>query len=176
MLRLLSGTFLIVLLVLFSCEGPEGPPGAPGDPGAPGTPGAPGAPGNANVNTSVFTVYTYQWQPDGARWDYETNLSIITADIVASGAVLVYVKSTSSDAWQALPYTWPGTYEKIMRFWHSINYLQIEIYSEYSNYTVIIDYTFKVVAIAGNLVNKSITDGIDLNDYEEVSKYFGIDY
>ncbi len=163
---------LIICFTFFACEGPEGPEGPQGTQGIQGVEGPQGTEGNANVSVSIFTVYASSWDKIGSRWEYATTLSIITSEIANNGIVLVFVKSTNSDHWQALPYTWPGTYEKITRYWYGFNYLNIEIYSEYSYYVPSYDYTYKVAAIGGNLITKAKKDGVNLNNYNQVKEYF----
>ena len=164
-------TFLVaVILFIFSaCEGPEGPQGIQG---IQGEQGIQGPEGSADVSVYVFTVSASSWEKSGSRWEYATTLSIITSEIANNGVVLVFVKSTNSEHWQSLPYTWPGTYEKIIRYWYTTQYLKIEIYSEYDYYAPSSTFTFKVAAIGGNLVTKAKKDGVNLNDYKQAKEYF----
>ena len=164
--------FAIICFTFFACEGPEGPEGPQGTQGIQGVEGPQGTEGNANVSVTIFTIYDSQWSKSGSIWYYNTSLSIITSDIANNGIVLVFVKSTNSDAWQALPYTWPGTYEKICRYWYAAQYLELQIYSEYAYYAPSTDYTYKVAAIGGNLITKAKKDGVNLNDYKQTKEYF----
>lgn len=174
-LKNLCGLLIVICFFFFACEGPAGPAGDVGPQGPAGEQGQQGDEGNANVKTTIFNVYKHMWVEDGSRWDYSTNLSIITSEIAYSGIVLVFIKSTNSDHWQALPYTWPGVNEIIMRYWYGTNYLQIEIYSESDTYVPTIDYTFKVAAIEGTLVTKAKKAGVNINDADQLKIYFNIE-
>lgn len=160
----------------FACEGPAGPAGDIGPQGPQGQQGEQGDDGNANVKISIFTVYDWEWtESSAAYWSYTKNIGIITSEIANSGIVVIFVKSTNSEHWQALPYTWPGTYEKILRYWYTTNYLEIDIYSEYDSYEPTSTYRFKVAAIEGDIVNNAKKGGIDLNDYNQFKDYFNIE-
>jgi len=178
-LKNLSGLLIVICFFFFACEGPAGPAGdvgPQGPAGEQGEQGQQGDEGNANVKTIIFNVYKNMWiKIDDGFWAYEKNLSIITSEIAYSGLVLVFLKSTNSDHWQALPYTWPGTNEKIMRYWYGANQLQIDIYSESDTYEPTLDYTFKVAAIEGNLVTKAKKAGVNINDSNQLKIYFNIE-
>jgi hypothetical protein len=92
--------FVIVLaLALSSCtkEGPAGPAGQDG---------------NANVISSN-TVTLSNWislYDDGIDFTYSSTVtwSTITQDIRDRGMVMAYIKNPTTQAWQALPYSYSG--------------------------------------------------------------------
>lgn len=69
----------VFLLTLSACkvEGPEGPAGVDG---------------NANVKTQIITVTPSNWTGNGFALEAKKVCPILTAEIVASGAVLVYMQ------------------------------------------------------------------------------------
>ena len=156
--------FLIVVAVIFSfssCKKEEGPQGPPGKDG------------NANVKTQIITVTPGEWNTNNSTLYVIKDVSIITSDIANSGAVMVYLKATNSSSYQALPYTWPGNNERIMRFWYSKGSLEIDIYEENGPAsTPTSTYTFKVVAIEGNLAEKNTN--VNYNNYNEVKEYYNL--
>ncbi len=160
--------FSILALSLFctNCEGPMGPMG---DPGRNGLNGRDGRDGNANVKTYTFDVYPYQWKKiNEYRYGYSNFTYDITQDIVDNGDVRVYIKSSNSGAWQALPYNFNG---ELNRYWYDLFEIQLDILSEKAN-AIDIDksYKYKAVIIEGEAVNKSL----DYNDYNQVKEYYGL--
>ena len=175
-LKRMTCLLAMISFSFFACEGPAGPAGDIGPQGPAGPQGPQGDEGNANVKISIFTVYDWEWaESNTAYWSYNKYVSIITSEIANSGVVLVFVKSTNSEHWQSLPYTWPGTYEKILRYWYTTNYLEINIYSEYDSYEPTSTYRFKVAAIAGEIVDNAKKGGVNLNDYDQFKDYFKIE-
>ena len=93
---LLAGAFGI-LLSLNSCSGSKGDPGPTG---------ATGAQGNANVVSGAITINPSDWTYNSAYNYYVDQLSdnSITSDIIANGAVMVFLSSDDVN-WTALPFT-----------------------------------------------------------------------
>ena len=148
---------IVISLFMVACfEGPQGPEG------------------NANVKTVTFSVYSSEWVEDGARWEYIKNVSIITPDIYNEGVVLVYVKATDGNYWQSLPYTWPGTSQIIQRYWYAIGQVQLEYYCNDTLWVPTSNLSYKVVAIEGNIADRALSSGVNLNDYAQVEEYFNV--
>lgn len=77
------------VLTTFSCT----KEGKQGEPGPAGTNGTNGTNGNANVKSSTHTVYSWEWSTSGSSKYVDITSTLITNDILNSGAVLMYVKS-----------------------------------------------------------------------------------
>lgn len=166
---------IIAVACLASCQ--------KGEKGDTGSPGKDGTNGNANVHTQNFTINNSQWyhvgtagQPNEGYWA-DISCSIITSEIVSTGAVLAYIDD-GSQTWVALPATIPTGVDDTYPYSRSCNY-------EYSTnlITIIVQdndfYTtnpglnyFKVVTIAGNA--KRINPKIDFRNYNEVKRTFNL--
>lgn len=144
--------------------------------GAKGETGASGVNGNANVKSTTFTVFASDWQTATGSFPplfVNRTEPLITADIANSGAVMLYMQSTSSTQWQALPYTFPTSSSSTMyRFWHSENTLQINIYEESGTPTAA-TRTFKMVVMSSSA--RLANPNIDYTDYEQVKATFNLE-
>ena len=139
--------------------------------GETGPAGKDGKDGNANVNSKEFTITN--WIKDGDKYKGTISYSVITADIVNNGAVLVYI-SNGSGGYIAMPISFlsngylymytPVFYEGGVTVWAS---------STKTSYSGPNSGTFKVVAIDGKSIKKAKTV-IDLNNYQEVKNYFNL--
>jgi len=139
-----------------------------------GETGAAGTNGNANVKSALFTVFPSEWQTSGNTIYISKTSSLITADIANTGGVMLYIQSTNSTSWQALPYTFPNGSSSLMyRFWHSENYLEIDIYGESSAPTVTSNREFKMVVFSSTA--RLANPNIDYTDYEQVKATFNLE-
>lgn len=166
-LKSITAITLIGMLSLFNGCAKDGKDGAPGPTGSAGTNG------NANVKSETFMYSPSSWQLASNTYFINRTTTLITSDIVTSGAILVYMQSTTSTSWQALPYTWPnGTQSQIYRFWYNTNNLKLEIYSEDLTPSVSTNLTFKLVAISSSA--RLSNPHIDFNDYYQVKAAFDL--
>lgn len=154
-----------VILGVISCkvEGPQGPAGQDG------------ADGNANVKSQIITVTPANWTGNGFIFQALKQCSIITAEIVNSGAVLCYMRSGTS-TYVALPFTYTDGYED-----EQGNVILYDSHSFYDYSTGAITFylqdndamtpaptsniVFKVVAIASS----EVVAGLNTANYNEVA-------
>lgn len=200
--RLLCTLMLVASIVFCGCkkEGPQGQEGPQGDPGAQGPrgpQGTQGPAGNANVKTGTITLTNEAWLWAGG-WALSTggssstiystryvpiNTKLITADIMATGTVLVYFKP-NNDGWVPLPfrfldvtrnYFYNFVYEyklgliRLHYFWDS-NSTAGGVPSGLGTY-VLPTYTFKYVIIGGSTARQMKTAKINTDDYDAVIQY-----
>jgi len=155
------------ILILSSCAkdgevGPQGPAG------------------NANVHTTTFSVAPGDWEQVGSQgqlgfgYSVEQTVSTITDAIASTGAVLVY-RQVGTDGWLALPTTVTEGFG-VNRNWLSVygpGTVNIGTFTD-NQQTPAITQTqvFKVVAIASSGM---IPADVDLNNYEQVSRFYHLD-
>ncbi|MEO8590051.1 MAG: hypothetical protein ABI432_11810 [Flavobacteriales bacterium] len=147
-----------------------------------GEDGATGPQGNANVQTTTFSVSPGDWAPFGTSgqvgygYGVNWNTSIVTDAIANNGAVLLYLKS-GTDRWVALPVTIPegSTWNKTWLYSFGPQSVQIEVYDD-DQLTVAPNqvHEFKIVAIANS--GMILDGGVDVNNYEAVSRYFDLEH
>ncbi|WP_109699581.1 lipoprotein [Chitinophaga deserti] len=166
MKKLLFPAIAALMLAACSKEGPAGPagpqgqqgnPGAQGTPGAQGpqgTPGTPGTNGNANVIVKTFSSTAYTWNKEtilGINYrTIQVPVPEITADIINTGMVLVYV-AANTDSWTPLPLTL-GTDPKLLfvSFGNSVGMLRIRTRYSDNTDTGVIGINCKLVIVQGN--------------------------
>lgn len=163
-MKTLKKTLILVLMAsistTFSCtkEGKEGPPGPAG------------TNGNANVKSSNYAIYSWEWLTSGNTKYVDLNSSLITTDIVNSGSVLMYMKFAGQ--WQALPFTFPqGSSSQIFRYYYSNNFVQIQVTQE-TGVPSLPDLEFKLVVISSSA--RLSNPNINLNDYYKVKEVFNL--
>jgi hypothetical protein len=163
--------------------------------------GPQGPEGNANVKVDTFTVKTADWSAthfyefatgNGAALTYPTksydrNNSLITASQLSSGVVLVYFQSapeTNAAQWQPLPFSFNdvyGGYAYNYAFETFVGKVRLHFYftkitadpPAISTYNVPV-HKFKIVVVAGTLLNSIRQNHIDVNNYKQVSGFLGI--
>ena len=160
MKKLLSTLFISTALLFVGCEGDEGPQGPAG------------ADGNANVKSETFTVAPSQWQVvqsgQGVTFYLDTNISILTDDIINSGSAHLYFETNVSIHgtdmhWVALPTSYMYYYlstENGLTVNSGINFPNSQETAR-----------FKLVTVAGSLQNVKV----DFNNYESVKEHFGLE-
>ena len=97
MKNLISKGLLIVSIMFFgltSCEKEEGPQGPAGKDGEDG---------NANVQTEIVKVFSYEWDYDNPFYIVSKTSNLLTQDIIDNGSVHFYYE-IGDGAWLALPY------------------------------------------------------------------------
>lgn len=152
--------FVFISAFVFSACTKEGPPGPAGEDG------------NAEVHTVLLNANSFAW--DGTYyWRYATwsNVSILTADVNASGAVMLY-ETNGSGGWFAVPYSFNlgNDVSAHTFFQHATG--QVRVYVALSDDSDPGSYssTFKLVCIPSS-ARKAHPD-LNLTDYEEVKKTF----
>jgi hypothetical protein len=177
---------MVCLAITFtSCKkeaviGPKGESGETGAAGAAGTPGAAGKPGTpapegsgSDISSQNFTVGT--WVYDQITHQYMGFIldNRITEEVLDGGGVQVFIKGADGH-YAALPTT---TYPKAgssfkTGFSMSMQQVRIELqYPDLQQGPLPDALAFKVVAFSGDFMNAHRT--IDMNNYDEVSKYIG---
>lgn len=165
--------FLLIALIagvaFSSCEGPAGPQGAPG-------------PQGTNVEAEVFELRNINFSLNNGQYQiYQT----LDPQILLSDNLLIYRLSGTIDSstpiWQPIPRTL-FLNEGELDYDYDFSKEDFTIYAggTYNLATTpsyITGQTFRIVIIPGYLSNKSTTanaSSIDLDDYQAVIKYYGI--
>jgi len=163
----LPGLLTVAVLFTFSSCKVEGPEGKPGKDGVDG---------NANVKTQIITVTPSNWNGDEYLYEAQKQCSIITADIVSSGAVLCYLQE-ENNTYVPLPFTFTGWYlnqqeEPVFYntnrlFLYSPGVISFLLQDDDAMTPVPEDnYVFKVVTIASS----ELVAGVNTLDYKEVAR------
>ncbi|HEY6162749.1 MAG TPA: hypothetical protein VI112_16080 [Bacteroidia bacterium] len=162
MKKLYNFLFVLVITTLLASgckkEGPQGPPG------------------NANIIHHTFSISS--WSNNGYNWYSNLNVSELNSSNINTASVQVYF-SVSNGTWVAVPYTEvtsPSNY--FMNFLSSAG--TVEITWTYNGVGLGSDpnayysatVQAKVVVIPPSARMKH--PNVDLNNYEEVKKAFGI--
>ena len=185
--------FFMMLALAFgqACEGPEGPEGPPGPEG----PTGPTGPAGPATTASVFEFgVNFEPDPDG---DYsafipfdafaEEGLSVQESDVV-----LLYMlrgayeldNGTPVLIWSPMPQTFLATQGSVI-FNYVHTYLEVLIFiqSQFDLSTLSTEalanltqnQAFRMVVLPGELMNGRVAKlKIDLNNYEEVAKYYNL--
>lgn len=178
--------------------GPEGPagqdgealgvPGPAGTNGTDGTNGTNGADGNANVIASDWTALNFS-----ASWDGSNEASFlisdanITQEVIDSYALLSYVRFTSSStSASSVPFISLGSAYEIHDSMILGQYRAFAIVNDIvARPTPPTNHSVRYVLIAssslsgrgnGPSLQKMQKNGIDINNYEQVMDYLGLDY
>lgn len=191
-------TIISILAAGCSKTGPAGATGPQGSTGAQGPAGPQGPQGNANVVVDTFTLVNSQWlwnddyilytgSGSYTEWFtryYTTSYPAVTAGVIDSGMVLVFMTPNLQDktAWAPLPYTFdtgkgysydfvyvttPGSVELEFYFGEQASGVTVPTLSTY----VMPSYAFKLVAVTGTIVDGMEKAGIDKGNYAQVSAY-----
>lgn len=162
------GTLMLGLLVvttfLGACkkkevEGPAGPAGADG---------------NANVKSLTVSTVAADWTGDGvAGYSITLSAPIITADIVATGAVLCYMEISGTT--YALPYSYLyNGFTRHMLFQYAEGTVTVERRDDdgVTSNPGVSNAKIKVVAISSTGLIQH--PNLDLSNYEEVKEAFDL--
>ncbi|WP_159440724.1 collagen-like protein [Mucilaginibacter sp. OK098] len=167
-----------------------------------GPAGPQGPEGNANVKTDVFTVSTGAWvysdpffvgiAPGASARQpsihYDRANALITTDLLNTGMILVYFQSTpmySEIEWQPLPFYFipggTGDYTYNWAYITSVGNVRLEFYFTALNSTPpdVASYSlpttkYKVITVSGTLLGSIHQNHINLNNYNEVSRFLGV--
>lgn len=161
---------ILVIILLISCSGEDG---AVGPSGADGQNGENGIDGNANVTTVLLENTSLNIGSNSL------SVNAITQEILDYGAVLVYVRvSSTPNIWYPLPYSEDDVQISIGAI------TQNEIIINSSVITFVLD--IKLVIIAGNNTatsknsNNEILaslekNGIDVNNYNQLAEFYNLE-
>jgi hypothetical protein len=165
-----------------------------------GPAGPQGPEGNANVKVDTFTVKTTDWATGALYWFnngdggaigynsryFDRNNTLITADLLNSGLVLVYFQSSkifNTVQWQPLPFTFTFITGFSQNYAYEtfvgrvrLHFYMNKVFADPPDITTYIMPTqkFKIIAVSGTLINAIHTNHINLNNYHDVSKFLGI--
>ena len=166
--------FLVIIATIIGCR-KEGIQGEPGTAGINGTNGTNGTNGNANVKSDTFTVYASQWVPTTDHIYFNKNSSLISQSIVDSGGVMLYMQPTSSNYWQALPYTIVySSYLDFFSFGHDTGKIRIQVTNDLGSGVLssVSTMKFKVIVFSSSALLSN--PHIDFNDYYQVKGAFNL--
>jgi len=157
----------LIIMFIFSCTGEDGVDGLPG---ATGQDGTNGQDGNANVISVLLENVSF------VAGEKVLTVTELNQDILDSGVVIGYLRNSGESTWFALPLSFSG----FELFIQSIQLGSITIRANYvGNGTdfrfVLIESTNKS---AGNssVYSELKAKGIDINNFNEVMDYYGLDY
>jgi hypothetical protein len=194
---------MIALAGLFACEGPEGPMGPAGQKGdtGPAGPAGPtgqtgqaGKDGNANVTVISLLGEDVTWlEGEYLRRPasfYSLEDEAVNEDIIDHGIVLGYCNILGN--WYVMPLTWEdedGGERQYVLHTYSLNTITLfayqtsgfmeldaDVFLEY-RFMLITDNTVlgkKGLSAKDNILMKLKDDGVDINNYNEVADYFGL--
>jgi hypothetical protein len=154
---------------LTACEGPQGDPGPAGANGSNGTNGTNGKDGNANVIQVTFSE-TFTPTTSGKSFVFPTS---ITADILNSSAVLVYLRTANSPT---LMYQIPGVVQSDdFRYYFSPSARNLTVLRVTGTSISSITMTKAIIIPSNNNINgRKGLPNIDFSDYEAVKKYYNL--
>jgi hypothetical protein len=177
---------MMALMLIFSvaCDSDEGATGPAGANGTNGTDGTDGQDGNANVQTYTFDV--------SAESGIGFNLTVpeITQDVLDNDVILHYINIDT--VWYPVPGTgYNGNH--IVRAFNILDYAIIRFVDFSGLSTTITAGTYETVKViiiesssttAGKnslsstqqFYNELENAGVDINNYEDVMDYYGLEY
>jgi hypothetical protein len=207
-MTVLAGGLIVVATACGSsgatgATGPQGATGAQGPQGSQGPTGPQGPQGptgNANVLVDTFTVTNTQWlynaqysleTSPGSYTEYFTRYydatdSAVTADILATGMVLVYFTPNpivSTTQWISLPYQFTdfsGSFAYNYAYETSVDHVALEFFFVTLNSTNptpslstfdIPTFQFKIVAVSGTVAQSLKVAHIDLGNADAVLRF-----
>ena len=166
-----------------------------------GPAGPQGPEGNANVKVDIFTVKTTDWiyggnymfSTEGKGTTYyvtkyfDHNNSLITANLLISGLVLVYFQSNpdyNTAQWQPLPFSSTAAfngYNQNFAYETFVGKVRLHFYltkdsvnppplSTYNTQSL----QYKIIVVSGTLLGSIHQNHINVNNYNEVSRFLGI--
>lgn len=147
-----------------------------------GEKGEPGEDGNANVKAYTFSPPSSAWNTTGTYdnpgYGYVTTffISEITQDILNTGAVLGYMRSSSTDdVWFQLPaiLTYSG-WETNFELAYQVGSVQISVYDSDLKTAVPGNYDFKIIVIEGTVGKRGLLDDVNTANYEETMHALGL--
>ncbi len=158
---------LVVATMISSCTKPQ-----KGDTGPAGPAGTNGTNGNANVKSTQVSVTAANWTYVSPAYQTTLAFSEITSDIINTGAVLVYMKTTTG-TWSQLPFTYypAASYSSTLKTESYVgNVMVVVTDSDLTQPTNPGSITFKIVAISSSMLAKH--PGLDTRDFEKMKEFF----
>jgi hypothetical protein len=181
-------SLVLVLGSLVACTGDTGPAGPKGDKGNANVLSGSLAPADTEwLWNSVYTLRTADNTTTSWFTRYvDVALTQINADIIANGAVLVYMEPLpASGTWVPLNYSYTsfgGTYMFNFAYEASDGLLRLHFFmtpntgaNPSSQTWVLPTYNFRYVIIAGTALQSMQAAGVDVGDYEQVRSYTAAD-
>jgi len=162
----------LMVITLFSCQGPTGPEGPRGDQGPQGNPGADGLEG-----------FTFEYIVDFTAPDYASTLTFPeTFQMLESDVALVYFlwgNDNGLDIWRQIPQTLllnEGTL--LYNFDFTMNDVLVFMEADFDMSILGADFTddwiVRVVVVPAQFANNGRIAGVDLSDYYAVKEYFNL--
>lgn len=177
--RLVLLPLMAALAALPACEGPTGPQGEQGPQG------------NANVTTITLDDGDVTWT-EGTYLGrtantYTFNPAAVTQDVVDNGTVLGYF-NLFGGAWYPMPWSWEngdGSERQYLTFTYDVEEISLYAYktsgvlnpgvTEY-RFITMTDNTVASSASSGeSIVSAMEQAGVDVDDYQQVADYLGLD-
>jgi len=186
-------------------NGATGPQGPGGPTGPKGPTGPQGPTGNANVKVDTFTVRNAQWLYSSIYWFssggstsqgyysryHVRNIPSINADILTKGMILVYFTSSdgpNSNIWTPMPFSFIDNYNGAFTY----NYAYVTaagkvtlhfFFAKIGAASVLPtlstfplpDMKVKIIVVSGQILAGARTANVDLNNYQEVARWLGLD-
>lgn len=138
-----------------------------------GEPGKDGTNGNANVTSATLTAPSWIWSaPDYWRYNTWSGISILTSDVVNTGAVMLY--QTNGGTHLQLPITVGiGSTVEIDRYQYSVG--AVSVFIENANLSdpisqIPVPTTYKLVCIPQRVMLEN--PNVDYKNYEKVKLAF----
>jgi hypothetical protein len=191
----------VAILFAGCSKGSAGPTGPQGATGPAGPTGPQGPQGNANVMVDTFTIVNAQWvwnddyilftgggsfQEWFTRY-YKRSFSKVTAGVIDSGMVLVYMTPdlSNSSQWSPLPYTFDtgNGYSYDYVYVTTPGNVELEFYMPTTESSAsapsastfnIPTFSFKLVAVTGSMATSLKNSQIDKTNYGQVAKFLGL--
>ncbi len=184
-------TLLLLSITIFSCEGPAGPTG---EQGVPGPMGEQGIPGNSGEDGALDLVDS-GWKeaptlPTTQQGFIFTDFDFLNEDLINSYVFLVYGKDRSNFIYPVPKSTATHTIHYAINTENPLLTMIFEVLIE--NFTVqfdpLMDF-YRIIAIQvedsnSNSGKNNVTsinnilksNGVDLENYEEVMDFYGLEY
>lgn len=186
-------------------NGATGPQGPAGPKGPTGPTGPQGPMGNANVKVDTFTVRSAQWLYSSIYWFstggstsqgyvtryYARNIPSVNADILTKGMVLVYFTSASSYdpiVWSPMPFSFldnnNGTFTYNYAYATAIGKVTLHFFfgkigAAATTPTLatfpLPDTKVKIIVVSGQILAGARSANVDLNNYQAVANWLGLD-
>ncbi len=160
--KVIATLFVACGLIFSSCKkGDTGPAGKDG------------TNGNANVKSQTSTISAWTW--DGSAYILYSNVSVssLTSDIANTGAVMVYLQTTSGE-WAPLARTFAitSTTSQNQRYVYSTGNVKIILQNSDLTQPSSSAVVFKIVCIASSA--RTANPNVNYADYNEVKNTFNL--
>ncbi|MFD2563460.1 collagen-like triple helix repeat-containing protein [Aquimarina rubra] len=171
-------TVLVLSVVIFSCEGEDGAIGPQGEQGEQGPQGEQGEPGTANVMYSDWIDSGFENDITDGFDAFNIDAPEITQEILDTGTILVYARSTTNTIYQ-VPVTFYGFLNESY-FFRVINAGTLNIGVEGIGTNNIgepfLNDVFRYIIIPGGVAinNSRSTEDFASMSYKEITTLFNI--